>query len=242
MKQMTANEFYALTPIVPVNDAGDSLLRTLVEYLAEQHVWQMYIPEINKVKSLGLNWVTMDKLPKIEVKTYVSYSRESIGDWRKYIYSLWYMNCPCALVHASGKYSGELDIVVSDAQDFKQLINYYLEHAVIPGSDSDNINDYICDPDTPIQLNLFTKEYLERYYDLNPNISLRLGDEVNVKFEHACKQHTGTVSITRIHPHQKHNRYFGRLKEPIKYTTNTMFGTSGFGFRTHIHFGEEDII
>lgn len=237
MTQMTPNEFYALIPIVPINDAGDSLLRTLIKFLAEQQVWQIHIPEVNKVRSLGLNWVTMDELPEINVKTYVDYSQETFGDWRKYIYSLWYMNSPCALVHAGGKYSDDLHIVVTDSQDFKRLVEYYLEHAIIAGVDSTNLDDYICDPETPIQSNLFTKEYLERYYDIKPNISLHVNDEVNIMFEHANKQHMGTVTVINIRPHRKHIRYYGKLKEPIKYEY-----LKTLGFRTHLYFGEEDII
>lgn len=229
MTKMTPNEFYALTPIAPINDVGDSLLRTLIEFLAEQQVWQIHIPEVNKVRSHGLNWVTMDKLPEINVKTYVDYSQETSGDWRKYIYSLWYMNSPCALVHAGGKYSDDLHIVVTDVRDFVRLVDNYLHHALDVDSNTDEVDDYVCEPDSPIDYGLFSKEYLERYYDPKPNISVKVGDVIMVNFEVNYKMRKGLVTIDKINPHKKLNRYRGVLKEPI-------------GYQTHVVFSEDDIV
>lgn len=226
MTKMTPNEFYALTPIAPINDSGDSLLRTLTEDLAERPMWQLHIPEINKVKSLGIKWVPMDKLPDITVKTYVNHTSD---DWCKYIYSLWYKNSPCALVHASGEYSDELYIVVTDVRDFVRLVDNYLHHALDVDSNTDEVDDYVCEPDSPIDYGLFSKEYLERYYDPKPNISVKVGDVIMVNFEVNYKMRKGLVTIDKINPHKKLNRYRGVLKEPI-------------GYQTHVVFSEDDIV
>lgn len=237
MTKMTPNEFYALTPIAPINDSGDSLLRTLTEDLAERPTFQLHIPEINKVKSLGIKWVPMDKLPDIVVKTYVNHTDECNGDWCRYIYSLWYKNSPCALVHASGKYSDELYIVVTDVRDFVRLVDNYLHHALDVDSDTDEVDDYVCEPDSPIDYELFSKEYLERYYDPKPNISVKVGDVIMANFEVNYEMRKRLVTIDKIDPHKKLNRYRGVLKEPIRYEYSKTIG-----YQTHVTFGEDDIV